>query len=270
MHAMKVIITTANRSLWQCNSIRCFLSTVTAANDCSYTRIHHSGHRSESNDAPSRTISSSSLFQQSAVCQCPDPRCCPEGCDTLLHIDRHHVLHPYTSMVEPLPTFPVQSAKGAHIKLNDGRTLVDGMSSWWAAVHGYRNPALDRAMTDQIENSMSHVMFGGLTHRPAVELAARLLQLVNNDYDICSATATATTNPGVVHQGRMESLPLHYYSFNLEKMRKEYHLTKVFLSDSGSIAVEVRRYYLNTNIFFYHRRFRIALIMMFTFPRRWQ
>jgi adenosylmethionine-8-amino-7-oxononanoate aminotransferase len=154
-------------------------------------------------------------------------------------------------MVEPLPTFPVQSAKGVHIKLKDGRNLVDGMSSWWAAVHGYRNPALDQAMKDQIENSMSHVMFGGLTHRPAVELAARLLQLVNNDHNNLSATTTATTNPAAVQQDRMESLSLHAYSFNLEKMRNEYHLTKVFLSDSGSIAVEVRRYQSKMKLFYH-------------------
>jgi hypothetical protein len=148
-------------------------------------------------------------------------------------------------MIDPLPTFPVKSAKGVHITLCDGRDLVDGMSSWWAAVHGYRNTVLDEAVKDQIDNSMSHVMFGGLTHRPAVELAARLLQLVNNDYDSSSSgtvAATATMNTAVVREGREGSALLDDPSLDLEKMKHEYHLTKVFFSDSGSIAVEVRSF----------------------------
>lgn len=112
------------------------------------------------------------------------------------------------------------------------------MSSWWATVHGYRNPVLDQAMKDQIENCMSHVMFGGLTHRPAVELAAKLLQLVNNDHQNYSATITATT-PTVAQEGLKESSLSDGCSFDLDKMRNEYHFTKVFFSDSGSIAVEV-------------------------------
>ena len=156
-------------------------------------------------------------------------------------MDRHHVLHPYTSAIDPLPTFPVRSARGVHITLSDGRDLVDGMSSWWAAVHGYRNPVLDQAVRDQVDNSMSHVMFGGLTHRPAVELAARLLQLVNNDSGNPSGTVMepTTMNPAVVHEGRKKPSLLDDSSLDLEKMRNEYHLTKVFFSDSGSIAVEV-------------------------------
>ncbi|EJK62672.1 hypothetical protein THAOC_16705, partial [Thalassiosira oceanica] len=86
----------------------------------------------------------------------------------LLEADRRHVLHPYASMTDPPPTFPVRSARGVHVELRDGSTVVDGMSSWWAAVHGYRNPVLDAAVREQAGGSMSHVMFGGLTHAPAV------------------------------------------------------------------------------------------------------
>lgn len=114
----------------------------------------------------------------------------------MLDFDRRHIWHPYTSMIDPLPVYPVESAAGVRIRLHGGRELVDGMSSWWAAIHGYNHPVLNKAIQKQAAG-MAHIMFGGLTHLPAVELAQTLIQI--------------TPEP----------------------------LTRIFFSDSGSVAVEV-------------------------------
>ncbi|MGI8573360.1 MAG: adenosylmethionine--8-amino-7-oxononanoate transaminase [Solirubrobacteraceae bacterium] len=94
----------------------------------------------------------------------------------LLDVDRLHVWHPYSPMPATVPPLPVASASGVRLRLADGRDLVDGMASWWCAVHGYRHPVLDTAVREQLER-VAHVMFGGLTHEPAVRLAARLVEL---------------------------------------------------------------------------------------------
>lgn len=124
----------------------------------------------------------------------------------VLDFDRDHLWHPYTSAVAPLPTYAVRRCEGVHIELETGERLIDGMASWWSAVHGYNHPRLNAALVRQA-GEMAHVMFGGLTHRPAVELARKLLAMV----------------PGaVLPQGE-------------ETRRMEY----VFFADSGSVAVEV-------------------------------
>ena len=110
--------------------------------------------------------------------------------------DQQFVWHPYSSLTAPIPAYEVVSAQGVHLKLADGRELIDGMASWWCAIHGYNHPTLNTAAKAQIDK-VSHVMFGGITHSPAVELCEKLVQI---------------TPPG---------------------------LDKVFLSDSGSVAVEV-------------------------------
>lgn len=116
--------------------------------------------------------------------------------DLYSHFDNNHIWHPYNSVPSNLPAFLVGSAEGVRIKLAGGRQLVDGMSSWWSAIHGYNHPKLNDAITRQIKD-MAHVMFGGLTHRPAIDLCERLLSMTHKDLD------------------------------------------KVFISDSGSVAVEI-------------------------------
>ena len=96
--------------------------------------------------------------------------------DQLLQQDHDLVWHPYSAMGADLPVFPVASAQGVRIRLADGRELIDGMSSWWSAIHGYNHPVINAALNRQMQ-SMAHVMFGGLTHAPAVQLASRLINI---------------------------------------------------------------------------------------------
>jgi adenosylmethionine---8-amino-7-oxononanoate aminotransferase len=93
-----------------------------------------------------------------------------------LLFDQQHIWHPYTSAIDPLPCYQVVGAQGVHIQLATGETLVDGVSSWWTAIHGYNHPLLNQALAEQ-SHQFAHVMFGGLTHEPAIELCRTLLSI---------------------------------------------------------------------------------------------
>ncbi|WIY25574.1 adenosylmethionine--8-amino-7-oxononanoate transaminase [Parasedimentitalea psychrophila] len=95
---------------------------------------------------------------------------------TQLEFDQQHLWHPYTNVTQPGPTFVVRESQGVHLTLDDGCQLIDAMSSWWCMMHGHRNPRITQAMHDQLDR-LPHVMFGGLTHDPAINLGRKLLAI---------------------------------------------------------------------------------------------
>lgn len=100
----------------------------------------------------------------------------------LMKIDDDSIWHPYSALSSDLPVYHVDSANGVHLKLSDGRELIDGMSSWWSVIHGYNQPEINKALENQMKN-MAHVMFGGLTHTPAIELTKQLLAITPEPLD---------------------------------------------------------------------------------------
>lgn len=102
--------------------------------------------------------------------------------ETILAFDKEHIWHPYSSMSDPLPVYPVKEARGCLITLQNEKVLVDGMSSWWAVIHGYNHPKLNSAISEQLKK-IAHVMFGGFTHEPAVSLTRKLVDLTPKELE---------------------------------------------------------------------------------------
>ena len=99
-----------------------------------------------------------------------------ENFDHFLNLDQRSIWHPYSAMRSSLPVYHVTSAEGVHLNLADGTQLIDGMSSWWCAIHGYNHPEINKALEFQLKQT-AHVMFGGLTHSPAIRLTEKLLEI---------------------------------------------------------------------------------------------
>lgn len=149
------------------------------------------------------------------------------------NIDKEHIWHPYASVLNPRETIKIKSATGVYLETEDGTKLIDGMSSWWSVIHGYNNPKINQAINEQI-SKMSHVMFGGLTHDPAIKLTEKLLNLLDKKLEKIFYCDSGSVSVEIA----MKMAIQYYYSKNNTKKSKFLTVKRGYHGDTiGAMSV---------------------------------
>jgi len=146
--------------------------------------------------------------------------------------DKNHIWHPYSSVLNPSETIKVERANGVYLHLENGEKLIDGMSSWWSTIHGYNNETINNAISEQI-GKMSHVMFGGLTHEPAISLTEKLLDIMDDSFEYVFYSDSGSVSVEIAMK-----MALQYHSGRNNSKNKFLTLKKGYHGDTfGAMSV---------------------------------